>query len=62
LQQEDRQQEHHHDEEQDIEDVNFLFLSGWAAIIIILLLGIFIESMGTGLIVKFFNLFFCQRF
>ncbi|NLI59162.1 MAG: hypothetical protein GX387_11725 [Clostridium sp.] len=55
LQQEDRQQEHHHDEEQDIEDVNFLFLSGWAAIIIILLLGIFIESMGTGLIVKFFN-------
>ena len=49
------QTEHHHDEEQDIEDVNFLFLSGWAAIIIILLLGIFIESMGTGLIVKFFN-------
>lgn len=44
-----------HEDEHDIKNVKFLFLSGWTAIIVILLLGIFIESMGTGLIVKFFS-------
>ncbi|MDQ2088084.1 hypothetical protein RBH29_16780, partial [Herbivorax sp. ANBcel31] len=47
---------HEHDHhEHEIEDANFLLISGWAAIIIIFLVGIFIESIGTALIIKFFN-------
>ncbi|AUG58003.1 energy-coupling factor ABC transporter permease [Acetivibrio saccincola] len=52
------QQQHggeYNEEGHDVKDVKFLFFSGWTAIVIILLLGIFTESMGTGLIVKFFN-------
>lgn len=48
------QDEHHH-HDQEIKNINFLFLSGWAAIIIIFLIGICLESIGTGLIVQFFN-------
>lgn len=45
----------HNGHGKDLKDIDFLFLSGWAAIAIIFLVGICIESLGTGLIVKFFN-------
>lgn len=51
--------EAHHNEDQHFHDeaasVSYLFFSGWTAIAIILLLGIFIESLVTGLIVRFFS-------
>jgi cobalt/nickel transport system permease protein len=47
-----------HDEdphsEKSVESVQYLAFSGWTAVIIILLAGIFIESLITGLIVRFF--------
>jgi cobalt/nickel transport system permease protein len=49
----------HHNEDQHLHDaaasVSYLSFSGWTAIAIILLLGIFIESLVTGFIVRFFS-------
>ncbi len=54
----------HNEEEQFIEDssseewienIQFLSLAGWGAVALIILAGIFIESLVTGLIVRFFS-------
>jgi cobalt/nickel transport system permease protein len=42
-------------EESELEEINFLSLSGWSAVIIIIVSGILIESLVTGLIVRFFS-------
>ncbi|HHU48857.1 MAG: energy-coupling factor ABC transporter permease [Caldicoprobacterales bacterium] len=41
--------------EQSIENVQFLSLAGWSAVTLVILAGIFIESLVTGLIVRFFS-------
>ncbi len=49
---------HSHDDEHEkseLEGFNFLSLSGWSAVIIVILSGILIESLVTGLIIRFFS-------
>jgi cobalt/nickel transport system permease protein len=40
---------------ESVASVQYLVFSGWTAVIVILLAGIFIESLITGLIVRFFS-------
>ncbi|HHU78418.1 MAG: energy-coupling factor ABC transporter permease [Caldicoprobacterales bacterium] len=39
----------------EIKDARFLFLTGWTAVIAVILAGILLESLVTGLIVSFFS-------
>ena len=52
---EDGPLDHDEGEESELENFNFLSLSGWSAVLIIILSGILIESLVTGLIVRFFS-------
>ena len=45
----------HQHNEVEVENVRFLSITGWSAVIIIILAGILIESLVTGLIVQFFS-------
>jgi len=46
--------EEHHDENA-IEEAEYLFLTGWAALIMILAVGNLLESFGTAYIIRFFT-------
>lgn len=47
---------HHEDHTDDeLESIKFLSFTGWSAVLIIILSGILIESLVTGLIVRFFS-------
>jgi len=46
---------HEEHEEGDIQEIEYLFFTGWTAIAVILLTGVMIESLVTGLIVSFFS-------
>ncbi|NLB42319.1 MAG: energy-coupling factor ABC transporter permease [Clostridiales bacterium] len=52
---EDEPLAHDEGEESELGDFKFLSLSGWSAVLIIILSGILIESLVTGLIVRFFS-------